>query len=135
MSVYYDFCPYIYVYRADSASNSKLNEHQLFDPLIVITEICNCVKNNDELFSIAYSRKIRQYIRISTANVKENKKLKQKCRQTLSVFKKMITAVISSPFISKKLKIMALWAALSPYTYGLIHTIHNKIKYKQEGNI
>ena len=128
-SVYYDFCPYNYVYRADSASNAKVNEHQLFDPLKVITEICDCLKNNDELFGIAYSRKIRQYIRISTASVKDNKELKQKCRQTLSVFRKMIKEVISSAFISKKLKIMSIWAAFSPCTYALVHTMHNKIKY------
>ena len=131
-SVYHDFCPYNYVYRADSASNTKLNEHQLFDPLKVITEICNCVKNNEELFSIAYSRKTRQYIRISTANVKGNKVLKKKCRKTLSVFRKMVKKVVLSPFISTKLKIMSIWAALSPFTYRVVHTLHNKIKYKQE---
>lgn len=128
-SVYYDFCPYNYVYRADSASNAHLNEHQLFDPLKVISEICDCVKGNDELFGIAYSRKIRQYIRISTANIKDNKELKQKCRYALADLRKMIKEVVSSPFVSKKLKIMAIWAALFPYTYMLVHTVHNKIKY------
>ena len=131
-SVYEDFCPYNYVYRADSASNAKLNEHQLFDPLKVIEEITECVKENDELYRITYSRLLRQYIKISTANIKNDDKLKQECRKIHSEFRKMIKNILSSAYVSKKLKIMSLWVAFSPYTYMLIHNIHNKIKYKQD---
>lgn len=128
-SVYEDFCPYQYIQRNDSASNAKLNEHQLFDPLKVISIITENVTENKELFSIAYSRKIRQYIRISTAEVKNNPALLLKCRQTHKEFKKMLKEILSSDFISTKLKIMSLWVAFSPYTYKFVHKIHNKIKY------
>lgn len=128
-SVYEDFCPYHYIQREGSASNSELNEHQLFDPLKVISIITENVKENKDLYSIAYSRKIRQYIKISTAVIKNNPDLKNKCRHTLNEFRKMLSGILTSDYCSVKLKIMAVWVALSPYTYKVMHRLHNKIKY------
>lgn len=129
-SVYEDFCPYHYIQHEGSASNSELNEHQLFDPLKVISIITENVIENKELYSIAYSRKIRQYINISTAEIKNNPALKEKCRQTHIEFRKMLRQILLSDYCSVKLKIMAVWVALSPYTYKVVHRLHNKIKYK-----
>ena len=129
-SVYKDFCPYNYFQRKGSAANSGVNEHMLFDPLKVISVIENEVSENKDLFSIAYSRKIRQYIKISTAEIKDNPELKEKCKQTLKEFRKMIGQIIRSDCCSIKLKVLAIWAALMPYSYKLVHRLHNKIKYK-----
>ena len=129
-SVYNDICPYNYIQREGSASNAGVNEHMLFDPLKVISIIENEVSENRELFSIAYSRKIRQYIKISTADIKDNPGLKTKCKQTLKEFRKMIGQILSSDCCSIKLKVLAIWAAFFPYTYKLVHRLHNKIKYK-----
>lgn len=128
-SFYEDFCPYHYIQRKGSASNSELNEHQLFDPLKVISIIAENIKTNNELFSIAYSRKIRQYIKISTAEIKNNPELKNKCRLTLKEFRKMFRQILTSDFCSVKLKIMALWVMVAPSTYKIIHRLHNRIKY------
>ena len=129
-SVYKDFCPYNYIQREGSAANSGINEHFLFDPLKVIKIIEKEVSENKELYSIAYSRKIRQYIKISTAEIKDNPPLKAKCKQTLKEFRKMICKIIRSDCCPTKLKVLAIWAAFSPYTYKLVHRLHNKIKYK-----
>lgn len=131
-SVHEDFCPYHYIQRAGSASNSQINEHQLFDPLKVISIIAEKVSDNRELFKIAYSRKIRQYIRIITAEIKNNPELKNKCKITHREFIKMLKQILTSDFCSIKLKIMSVWVALSPFTYMFVHKLHNKIKYKQE---
>lgn len=128
-SIYEDFCPYHYIQREGSASNSKINEHQLYDPLKVISIICDITKNNITLFNIAYSRKIRQLIRIITAETKHNGELRIKCKQTHSEFKKILKQILFSDFCSIQLKLMSIWVAFSPWTYNLIHKLHNKIKY------
>ena len=40
------------------------------------------------------------------------------------------TVTVQTPMGETKLKVLAIWAALMPYSYKLVHRLHNKIKYK-----
>ena len=124
-AVYEDFCPYHYIVRKNSAANSKINKHKLWDPLrvtqIILGDVPEAVK------PVAFERLIRQLINGATMSSTQDPELikpfRTYARKELRAKQK---AVLCGKF-STKLKIMSLWASLWPTSYGFVHTLYAKI--------
>lgn len=134
-SVYEDFCPYHYMIRRGSAATSNLNEHKLGDPLKVYQRIDQLEKENEELHFILTNRIIRTLIGIATLPLGNQADLirpyRLKARKGL---RSRLHSILSGKF-SLKLKMMTLWAVISPTSYCHAHFVYAKLsgtdnKYK-----
>lgn len=123
-SVFEDICPYHYVLRPGSAATSKLNEHKLWDPLRVTRILL--AEAPEEVEPIVHQKLVRMLIGGSSMGFGDQKDLiapyRKEARKELrsrlgEIFKKC----------GWKLKIMALWAAIWPWSYGAVHRIYLKI--------
>ena len=126
-SVYEDFCPYHYVLRPGSAATSKLNEHKLRDPMKVTRAIFD---DADEMLRpTALARLARQLIGGASMDAKEQPQLvkpyRRECRREL---RQRLFSILRCSAVGGKLKLMALFTALCPWGYGLVHTIYAKAR-------
>lgn len=126
-SVYEDFCPYHYVLRPGSAATSKLNEHKLRDPMKVTRAIFD---DADEMLRpTALTRLARQLIGGASMDAKEQPQLvkpyRRECRREL---RQRLFSILRCSAVGGKLKLMALFTALCPWGYGLVHTIYAKAR-------
>lgn len=126
-SVYEDFCPYHYVLRPGSAATSKLNEHKLRDPLKVTKAI---FADADEMLRpTALARLARQLISGASMDATEQPELvkpfRRECRREL---RQRLFSILRCSATGSKLKLMALFTALCPWGYGLVHTIYAKAR-------
>ncbi len=129
MSIYEDICPYHYLRRKGSASTSIVNEHKLYDPLKVLKIIRSEIINNGDLQRKINSRIAGRLIQLATMNAEDSKsdlifRYKLNARKEL---KGMIPILLSDNY-SKRIKILATWAAYSPVTYSLVHKAYSKAK-------
>ena len=126
-SVYEDFCPYHYVLRPGSAANSKLNEYKLRDPLKVTKAIF--ADADETLRPTALARLARQLIGGASMDAKEQPQLvkpyRRECRREL---RQRLFSILRCSAVGGKLKLMALFTALCPWGYGLVHTIYAKAR-------
>lgn len=120
-TVYEDFCPYHYILRKGSAATTK-KKHHVTDPLRVRERIKNELRNNAQLYPVAYSRYIyaligvvaqKQWIEESNA---ASKQLKQE------FYTKEIVNCVST-----KTRLMALSAGFTPYLYRLIRQLYDQL--------
>ncbi len=123
-SVFEDFCPYHYVLRRNSAATSKLNRNKLLDPLKVIRIIYEDVPA--QLKDMMFSRLIRQLIALATRSAKHQQELIKPHRKSARKELRSLLGKVIKSKISKKVKIMALWAGIWPASYCFIHNIHGK---------
>lgn len=126
-SVYEDFCPYHYVLRPGSAATSKLNEHKLRDPMKVTKAIFD---DADEMLRpTALARLARQLIGGASMDANEQPQLvkpyRRECRREL---RQRLFSILRCSAVGGKLKLMALFTALCPWGYGLVHTIYAKAR-------
>ena len=128
LSVFEDWCPYHYMVRKGSAATSKINKHQLLDPIQVVTILMKETKENEELNHIVFQRLLRLQIKLATMPVKENKILiiqpKKKARKFV---KKHLVKSLQQRKIDKKLKIMMLWVAVWPWSFEKVHQLYAHI--------
>lgn len=122
VSVFEDICPYHYQLRHGSATASRLNLSRLEDPMRVTRIIQQTASGEPQLVPVLQARLVRQLISGATMPLKEDPALirphRRKCRQELRslAFRKLE--------ISRKLKFQAVWAALSPSSYGFVHIVY-----------
>ena len=121
-AVYEDFCPYHYVLRKGSAATSRLNEHKLLDPIQVTKVILEDV--SPELQCVVLARLTRQLITLATMPVDEQSELILPNRREARKELRSRMGGLLRAQISTKLKIMALWTAIWPASYGWVHHIH-----------
>ena len=126
-SVYEDFCPYHYVLRPGSAATSKLNEHKLRDPMKVTKAIFD---DADEMLRpTALARLARQLIGGASMDANEQPQLvkpyRRECRREL---RQRLFSILRCSAVGSKLKLMALFTALCPWGYGLVHTIYARAR-------
>ena len=126
ISVYEDFCPYHYIARKGSASKAAINKYKLWNPLQVAKIILSDVSSDIEL--VAYRKLIRILINGATVDIRENPQLIKPYRaETRKELKNKLVEIITGDKCGAKLKIMALWAAMWPASYGWVHTMYLKI--------
>lgn len=121
-AVYEDFCPYHYVLRAGSAATSRVNIHQLEDPIKVSRIIWK-----DWPCAVTLVRLARQLIALATKDARDNSDLIRTCRTEARKELGGLLRMILKESMGLKLKIMALWAWVWPASYSFVHRIHNRI--------
>ena len=125
-SVFEDFCPYHYIVRKGSASSAKLNHNKLWDPLRVTEIIMADAKK--EVQPAIYRKFVRMLVGGATISTKEDPQLIKPYRTNArKLLHRHIVQIITGRQCGIKLKIMALWAAVWPASYGWVHTMHLKI--------
>ena len=127
MAVFEDICPYHYVLRKGSAATARLNPHKLRDPVSVLHILHRETINTPEWNSIVERRLIRQLVNSATMQLGNERQLiepfRREARQEL---RQRLGKTLHENTCSRKLKIMALWAAVWPASYGLVHRIYAK---------
>lgn len=126
-SVFEDVCPYHYIVRSDSAANKPVNRHQLQDPLkvkrILFDETCGVPVHH----TLAANQLIRQLVALSTVDSKKSPEITKPIRLAArKELRERLLKLIASP-CSAKFALMGLWAAAFPNSYGLVHSIYEKI--------
>lgn len=126
-SIYEDFCPYHYILRKGSAATASINHHKLWDPLTVAKIILE--DSSNEVRPTAYRKYIRMLINGASMDADENPELILPYRtQVRKELREQLASVLKGTECGTGLKTMALWAAISPASYGFIHKIYAKIR-------
>lgn len=124
-SVFEDVCPYHYVLRPGSAATSKLNAHKLRDPQGVLHAIL--ADADESLRPVVLARLARQLISNASMSADEQRDLilpfRTECRKEL---RQRLFSILTCPACGLKLKLMALFTAIWPNGYGLIHKLYAK---------
>ena len=126
-AVFEDICPYHYVLRKGSASTSRVNAHKLEDPLKVQRLLLAETEQSPQWNQIVRWRHTRLLIATATRPLGDQRELiapiRRKARKELR--RNLGKALGGS--CGWKLKIMALWAAVWPDSYGLVRWIYAKV--------
>ena len=126
LSVYEDFCPYHYIARKGSASKATINRYKLWNPLQVADIILSDASSDIE--PVAYRKLIRILINGASVDIKENPQLIKPYRtETRKELRHRLAEIIVGKKCGLKLKIMAVWVAVWPASYGWVHTLYLKI--------
>lgn len=127
-AVHQDICPYHYILRKGSAAVSRLNEHKLADPLKVQYLLWEETGDTPQLRQIVERRLTYQLINTATLPLGSQKELiaphRRKARKAL---RQGLRGVLAGSACSPKLKLMALWAAVWPGSYCLVHGVYAAI--------
>ena len=121
-AVYEDFCPYHYILRSGSAATSRLNANKLTDPIKVSRIIWQ-----DWPCAVTLARLVRQLIVLATMAAGENGELIVPHRKAAQGELRSLLLQVLRENVGLKLKIMALWAAVWPGSYGFVHRTHSHI--------
>lgn len=124
-SVYEDVCPYHYVLRKGSAATSKINEHKLKDPLRVLDLVYGDSADMPMVQAVVLQRRTYQMINVATMTLGDQKALiKPYRREVRKRLRRELIIILRSSYCSKKIKLMAVWAAVWPWSYGMVHKLH-----------
>lgn len=125
-TVFEDVCPYLYQIRAGSAANSRRTEAWLRDPIRVnkiLLDVC-C----DPLKPFVLKRHTHHLIRCSILTPDGIPELvlpfRKECRREL---RQRIFDILACPAIDVKLKLMALFTAVCPTGYRLVHKFYAQL--------
>jgi hypothetical protein len=128
-SVFEDMCPYHYVLRKGSAATSRLNEHKLKDPLKVLHLLMQETKAAPEWQSILQRRLVYQLINTATMALGDQAELIAPVRREApQELRSGIWTMLQSSNFGVKMKIMALWAAVWPWSYCMVHKLYARIR-------
>lgn len=126
-AVFEDICPYHYVLRKGSAATSRLNEHKLKDPLTVFHILLEETAQVPEWNAIVERRLVYQLVYSATILLSDQKELIKPFRRAArKELRKRLWRTIIGGVCDTKLKIMALWAAVWPASYGWVHSVYAK---------
>ena len=117
--VFEDVCPYHYVLRQGSAATAQLNKHKLKDPLSVLHILQKETTDIPELNQIVERRIIYQLVNSATMQPSDQRELivpfRREARREL---RQRLWGTLINRSCENKLKLMALWAAIWPASYG-----------------
>lgn len=123
-SVFEDICPYHYMLRTGSATTSKLNAHRLWDPLKV-TRIM-LAEAPEAVMPVVYCKWVRMLIGGATILRGGQEDLIAPYRkENRRDLRRHLGEILKK--CGWKLKIMALWAAVWPWSYGFVHEMYMKV--------
>lgn len=125
--VFEDVCPYHYVLRQGSATTAQLNKHKLKDPLSVLHILQKETTDIPELNQIVERRIIYQLVNSATMQPGDQRELivpfRREARRELW---QRLWGTLINRSCGNKLKLMALWAAIWPASYGCVHRVYAK---------
>lgn len=123
-AIYEDFCPYQYIFRADSASTAKPNRYKLLGPLQVFKIIRSHLAEDPLLKDHVEVRLFSYLVTLSTLSSKDNKDLicpiRKDARKEL---RSMLRSMKKNCLCSRKLYLKGLWAGYLPASYSLVHSL------------
>lgn len=126
MAVHEDFCPYHYILRQGSTMISRFNEYKLKDPLRVV-DILLREETDFRAREILENRLVYQLIGGATRELGEHKSFvhpwRKECRKRL---REMVP--LRGAHFPKRIKVMALWAAVWPWSYSVVHKLYARIR-------
>lgn len=125
-AVFEDVCPYHYLLRKGSAATSRLNEHKLKDPLKVLHLLLEEAGEQPQQNAILQRRLIYQLINIATLPLGDQKELIRPVRRQAR--QELRQRLWQGVRIDTKLKIMALWAAIWPWSYCIVHKVYARLR-------
>lgn len=127
-SVYEDVCPYHYILRVDSATTTGISEHKLKDPMRVLRILMDETAKEPDLYMAVRKRYLGTLIGSATMDCKAQKSMiepyRMACRKEL---RKQLPLILKEDLGAKR-KMLALWAGISPNSYGLVHRVYAKIR-------
>ncbi len=127
-AVFEDVCPYHYVLRRGSAATSRVNEYKLKDPLTVRHILMRETAEVPQWNAIVEGHLVYQLISGATMRLGEQKDLikphRRCCRKEL---RSRLWRILKGKSCGIKTKIMALWVAIWPASYTLVHVLYAKI--------
>lgn len=125
--VFEDVCPYHYVLRQGSAATAQLNKHKLKDPLSVLHILQKEATDIPEWNQIVERRIIYQLVNSATMQPGDQRELivpfRREARREL---RQRLWGTLINRSCGNKLKLMALWAAIWPASYGWVHSVYAK---------
>ena len=128
-AIFEDVCPYRYVLRKGSAATSKLNEHKLRDPIRVLHILLEETMDMPQWNDIVHRRLAYQLVNTATLPLGDQKDLiKPVRREARRELRQRLWHALTSKTFGAKLKIMALWAAVWPWSYCVVHKLYAKIR-------
>lgn len=126
-AVFEDVCLYHYVLRKGSAATSRLNAHKLKDPLKVLYLLLDETADMPQWNAIAERRLIYQLVTTATMGLGNQRELIAPVRrEARKALRERLRRGLKGDYLSVKLKIMALWAAVWPASYGWVHSAYAK---------
>lgn len=124
-AVFEDICPYHYVLRKGSAATSRINEHKLRDPLKVLHILLEETADVPACNRIVQRRLTYQLVNTATISLGGQRDLILPVRrETRKELRRRLGGILMGDVCGRKLKIMALWAAIWPGSYGWVHSIY-----------
>ena len=125
--VFEDVCPYHYVLRHGSAATAHLNKHKLKDPLSVLHILQKETTDITEWNQIVERRIIYQLVNSATMQPGDQRELivpfRREARREL---RQRLWGTLINRSCGNKLKLMALWTAIWPASYGWVHSVYAK---------
>lgn len=127
-AVFEDICPYHYVLRKGSAATSRLNANKLEDPLKVLHILLDETVGVPAWNRIVERRLIYQLVGSATMPLGQQRDLVLPCRKAArKELRQRLWRALTGSACPVKLKAMALWAAVWPASYGLVHRAYAKV--------
>ena len=128
-TVFEDVCPYHYVLRKGSAATARLNEHKLRDPLRVLRIMLGETADRPRWNVIVQRRLVYQLIGTATLSLGEQKQMIAPVRrEARKELRQRIGTILAGNACNWKLKIMALWAAVWPWSYCMVHKLYARVR-------
>ena len=128
MSVFEDVCPYHYVLRKGSACVSRINAHKLKDPLRVLHLLEQETAQEPQWNRIVQRRLIYQLVRVATIRLGDQKEwIRPLWKEARKELRQRLPKTLKGNACGRKLKLMALWAAIWPASYGWVHGAYAKL--------
>lgn len=124
-AVFEDICPYHYILRPGSAATSKISPHKLYDPLVVIRKIMD--QAEPELQPVLLQRLTRLLIGGASMPLGDQSELIAPFRKEARRELRMRLGSILRNDCGIKLKIMALWSAVWPWSYAVVRCIYGRV--------
>lgn len=127
-SVFEDRCLYHYLIRANSAATSNINENKLKDPTKVLYTILDDCAPGSTHYNTVLARLCRYLISLASMDAKDNPGLILPFQTWAQrELKNRLGAFWNCNCCSFKLKLMALWCAAAPESYGILHRQYARI--------
>ena len=133
-SVFEDVPKYHYMIRANSAATSKLNQHKMEDPLLVLDYMMQ--REKDELYCLLEKRYMYTLEKVSSFHISEDEEslLKIQMQTKKELRQKLQRHELKAQYTSREMMQLKL-AASSPMLYRVVHNVFatlsgSKNKYK-----
>lgn len=128
MAVFEDVCPYHYVLRKGSAATSRVNAHKLQDPLKVRHLLLKETEGVPQWYEAVEGHLIYQLITGATMGLGDQKDLIRPHRRAVrKELRHRLPGILRGRTVGVKTKIMALWAAVWPASYQVVHWIYARM--------